>query len=263
MAPNTRITPSPIGPNQLSMNPRSRDVTPSKRSDSKTRNDHLKRQQSPSRVPVMNMMRERQNSDKSVKSNRSGEGVRNTMSFYHLLHELRPTFAERYSVITFVLTAIGSILCFLPFYAYMILASNSGSGGGQDELSAASGLDFDASVDHGVRTSSGSSSSGGGGSSSSSSSSGGSGGGSGGNSYSGLDTDTALFQAINRCPFGSIPIVLSLSYYPYCYLLVQPLTVQATQIAVDTLSQYTLSIHPIRSPLPHHPSMLHHTSISH
>ena len=72
----------------------------------------------------------------------------------------------------------------------MILASNSGSGGGQDELSASSGLDFDASVDHGMRTSSGSSSS--------SSSSGGSSGSGGGNSYSGLDTDSALFQAINR-----------------------------------------------------------------
>jgi len=158
MAPNTRVMPSPMGPTQLSMNPRSRDspLKPSRDGGSGSDNQ-------PSRVPVMNLMRDhRQTSERSMKSHKSEGSVRHSMSFYHLLRELRPTGENKYSVITFVLTVVASLVCYLPFYAYQILAS-SDSESVQGGIAGMTGLDLDASV--------------------------------GSSSH---DTDSALFHAINR-----------------------------------------------------------------
>lgn len=176
MASNPRVMPSPIGPNQMSMNPRSRDSPVKGSRDRNSSSGSGSDKPSPRRVPVMNMMRDqRQNSDKSLKSQRSGDGgLQNTMSFYLLLRELRPTLAERFSVITFVLTVCGSLLCFLPFYAYRILAIDSGHEG----ISGMAGLRLDASVNNGVSMTTSHSSS------------------SNNNSYE--DIDSPLFHAINR-----------------------------------------------------------------
>ena len=180
MAPNTRIMPSPIGPTQMTMNPRSRD-SPSRGS----RDGGSDKQ--PSRVPVMNMNRDRPTSEKSQRTGDTG-GIRQSMSFYHLLREIQPTVKDKYSVITFVLTVVGSILCFLPFYAYMILANNDNGQGG---ISNMSGLNLDTSIDYSVSMKNSVSS---------------------GNQ----DTDSALFHAINR--YCSILLVHTYSLITlFCY----------------------------------------------
>ena len=137
----------------------------------------------------MNMNRDRPTSEKSQRTGDTG-GIRQSMSFYHLLREIQPTVKDKYSVITFVLTVVGSILCFLPFYAYMILANNDNGQGG---ISNMSGLNLDTSIDYSVSMKNSVSS---------------------GNQ----DTDSALFHAINR--YCSMLLVLTYSLITlFCYTL--------------------------------------------
>ena len=137
----------------------------------------------------MNMNRDRPTSEKSQRTGDTG-GIRQSMSFYHLLREIQPTVKDKYSVITFVLTVVGSTLCFLPFYAYMILANNDNGQGG---ISTMSGLNLDTSIDYSVSMKNSVSS---------------------GNQ----DTDSALFHAINR--YCSMLLVLTYSLITlFCYTL--------------------------------------------